>query len=455
MAAGASPRSKIPTENPQAARSGTRRQASSAGDGPRSRSAARPGALLRGDTRTATRGAGRVVVELECGVTVYPARVAGGRWRAVWYENGTRRQCEAATEDRLAGKLDKVTERLMADAPNLEKSGADLIAWYLSPDRHPAGRAWSAKHADTQRRLCERFAAPVIAKIICQDIKAADMQRVVNSAPTAGEGARLRRALSALVTAGIAAGYLTSPRLREVHWQPAGRPALAPAVTVQGESAQFVEPAQMPSAADVARLGTALAAGRRGDLHELMAYTAAYSGLRQGELFALTAAQVDPAARVIDVDRKVIEVGGQLIGGAPKGRKRRKTIYPARTPQGYPLAGKIAARIQQARAEQDTGANPLGLLFPSPRGTWWRSSNFDRRVLAPAYHLAGWRDEHGTGPWTWHSLRHVLCTTALFTWKLDAADVSAIAGHANIRTTLDMYIGTTAGILDRARTATA
>ena len=157
-------------------------------------------------------------------MTVYPARVAGGRWRAVWYEDGLRRQCEAASEDRLAAKLEKVTERLAADAPNLERPGADLIAFYLSPDRHPAGRPGRAKHADTQRRLCERFVAPVIAAITCQDIKIADMQKVVNAAPTAGEGARLRRALSAMVTAGIAAGYLTSPRLREVHWQPAGRP---------------------------------------------------------------------------------------------------------------------------------------------------------------------------------------------------------------------------------------
>jgi len=396
----------------------------------------------------------RVVIELGCGVTVYPARVAGGRWRAVWYEGGARRQCEAATEDKLAAKLEKVTERLTADAPNLERPGADLINWYLSPDRHPAGRPWSAKHADTQRRLCQRFIAPVIAAIICQDIKVADMQQAVNAAPTAGEGTRLHRCLSAMVTAGITAGYLTNPRLREVHWQAGNRPAPGPQVTMQGESAQFVDPSEIPAAADVARLGQALAAGRRGDLHELMANTAAYSGLRQGELFALTAAQIDPAARVIDVDRKVIEVAGQLTGGAPKGRKRRKTIYPARTPQSYPLADKIAARLEQARAEQEAGTNPLGLMFPSPRGSWWRSSNFDRRVLAPAYLAAGWRDPAGNGGWTWHSLRHVLCTTALFTWKLDATDVSAMAGHANVRTTLDMYIGTTAGVLDRARTAT-
>ncbi len=395
-----------------------------------------------------------MVVELECGVTVYPARVAGGRWRAVWYENGQRRQCEAASEDRLAAKLEKVTERLAADAPNLEKPGADLIAFYLSPDRHPAGRAWSPKHADTQRRLCQRFILPVIAAITCQDIKVSDMQRVVNAAPTTGEGARLRRALSALVTTGIAAGYLTSPRLAEVHWQPAGRPVPAPPVTLQGESAQFVDPAQIPSAADVARLGAALAAGRRGNLHELMALVAAYTGLRQGELFALTAAQVDPAARVIDVDRKVIEVAGQLTGGAPKGRKRRKTIYPARTPTGYPLAEQIAIRLTQARAEQDAGTNPAGLLFPSPRGTWWRSSNFDRRVLAPAYQAAGWRDPHGDGAWTWHSLRHVFGTTALSGWHLEPADVSSMAGHATVRVTLDMYVGATASVLDRARTAT-
>jgi integrase len=257
-----------------------------------------------------------------------------------------------------------------------------------------------------------------------------------------------------MVTAGIAAGYLASPRLREVHWQAGDRAAPGPMVSVAGESAQFVDPAEIPAGADVARLGEALARGRYGDLGELMANTAAYTGLRQGELFALTTDQVAVAARVITVDRKVVEVSGKLFLEAPKGRKRRSTIYPVRTPQGYPLAGQIAARLQEARAERDAGTNPLGLMFPSPRGRYWRSSNFDRRVLAPAYQTAGWRDAGGNGTWTWHSLRHVFCTAALFTWHLEPTDVSCMAGHANIRVTLDMYVGATAGILDRARTAT-
>jgi len=397
-----------------------------------------------------------VVVELGWGITVYPPEVAGEPWRATFTEGGRRRYRQAVSEEKLAARLVNVTERLRAGAPDMERPGADLIAHYLDLDRLPVARRWSRRHADTQRRLCERFAAPVIAAIACQDITVADMQQIVNAAPTAGEGDRLRRCLSAMVTAGIQGGYLASPRLREVHWQAGGRQLPAPRVNVAGESGLWVGPGEIPAAVDVDRLGQALARGRRGDLDELMAATAAYAGLRQGELFALTIGQVDPGAQVITVDRKVIEVAGHLYVELPKGRKHRSAIYPARTPQGYPLAAKLAARAGQARAEREAGANPLGLIFPSPRGAHWRSSNFDRRVLAPAYLAVGWRDDvgHGTWTWTWHSLRHVFCTTALFTWKLDATDVSRMAGHANYRITLDMYVGATAGILERARKAT-
>jgi integrase len=185
-----------------------------------------------------------------------------------------------------------------------------------------------------------------------------------------------------------------------------------------------------------------------------MANTAAYSGLRWGELTALTIAQVNPAARVISVDRKVVEVAGHLYLEAPKNRKRRRTIHSRSTPIGYPLAERLAARLEQARAELAAATNPLGLIFPSPTGKHWRTSNYGRQILKPAYLASGWRDTSGNGGWTWHSLRHVFCTTALFTWKLDATDVSRLAGHANYRITLDMYVGTTAGVLDRARTAT-
>jgi len=431
---------KIPTKSPQPARGAASRRAFGQ-------------VRALGIGRAATRGGGEVI-ELEYGITVYPARSDGGRWRAVWHEAGRREQCEAATEEKLAAKLVTVTARLAADAPHMRRLGADLIAHYLDPDRLPVSARWSRKHAHTQRRLCERFAAPVIAAVACQDIKTEHTQAIVNAAPTASEGNRVRGMISALVSVGLDSGYLINPRLAKVHWQAGDRSLPAPDVSVAGESVLWVDPGEIPSDDDIVKLGQALAAGRHGERDELMASTAAYSGLRWGELTALTVTQISTDTRVITVDRKVVEVAGHLYVEAPKNRKRRRTIYPRRTPGGYPLADKLAARVAEALAEQAAGTNPLGLLFPSPTGKYWRSSNFNRNVLKRAYLAAGWRGAGDAGTWTWHSLRHVFCTTALFTWKLDPTDVSRMAGHANYRITLDMYVGSTVGVLDRARTAT-
>jgi hypothetical protein len=214
---------------------------------------------VHGEPREGIRGEGRLVVEVDGGITVYPARFAGDRWRAVWYENGQRRQCEASCEERLAPKVAKVAERLAADAPNMQAPGTELIAYFLDPDRLPPDRQWSRKHAHTQARLCQRFAVPVIGHLACEDIKTAHMQAIVNAAPTAGEGHRVAALVSALVGAAITGGYLANPRLKDVHWQARGRPLPEPRAAVAGESVLFVDPAEIPSHADVAKLGLALA----------------------------------------------------------------------------------------------------------------------------------------------------------------------------------------------------
>jgi hypothetical protein len=232
--------SKIPTKSPQLTRSKATRPRR-----PKAGRLASERVLPSGSARAATRGGGEVV-ELEYGITVYPAREEPGRWRAVWHEDGERRQCEASTEAKLAAKLEKVTERLAADAPNMKRLGAALIAHYLDPDRLPVDERWSRKHADTQRRLCERFAAPVIAAVVCQDIKTDHMQRVVNAAPTPGEGDRVHRMISALVSAGLGGGYLTNPQLAKVHWRAGDRPLPEARVSVAGESALWVDPAEIP-----------------------------------------------------------------------------------------------------------------------------------------------------------------------------------------------------------------
>jgi integrase len=141
--------------------------------------------------------------------------------------------------------------------------------------------------------------------------------------------------ISALVSAGLDSGYLANPRLAKVHWQAGDRPLPAPRVSTAGESGLWVGPAEIPADDDIGKLGLALGAGLHGERDELMANTAAYSGLRWGELTALTIPQVDRAARVITVDRKVVEVAGHLYI-----EKRRRTASSAgrSTPAARPPA---------------------------------------------------------------------------------------------------------------------
>ena len=93
-----------------------------------------PAAIFKIPTTRPSKGQPR---PLELGITVYPPRDKGGRWRAVWHEDGERKQCESVSEDKLAAKLEKVKLRLAMGASNMTRPGADLIAWYLNPDRLP------------------------------------------------------------------------------------------------------------------------------------------------------------------------------------------------------------------------------------------------------------------------------------------------------------------------------
>jgi hypothetical protein len=307
---------KIPTESPQLTRGAVSRARKATAVRPKAGLAV--GRVAGIETRAASRGDGEVI-QLELGITVYPPLDKGGRWRAVWHEEGVRQQCESVSEEKLDAKLEKVRQRLAMGAANMTRPGADLIAWYLNPNRMSVEGRWSRKHADSKRRLCQRFAAPVIGAVACQDITAGHTQKIVNAAPTAGEGGRVHRMLSALVGAGIKGGYLVNPMLAEVHWQAGDRPPAAK-VTGAGETALLVDPAEIPSSGDVGTLGKALAARCLGERDELMADLAAYSGLRWGEMAALTTGQVAHAIRVITVDRKVVEVSGRLYVEAPKNR---------------------------------------------------------------------------------------------------------------------------------------
>jgi hypothetical protein len=91
---------KIPTESPQLAR-GRAGRARKAAAAPLAAVGQAAGRVAVSETRAASRGDGEVI-ELDLGITVYPARQEGGRWRAVWVEDGERQQCEPGSRSALS-----------------------------------------------------------------------------------------------------------------------------------------------------------------------------------------------------------------------------------------------------------------------------------------------------------------------------------------------------------------
>jgi integrase len=390
----------------------------------------------------------RHALDFDCGVRAYPPVGPDGHWRLRWVESGRRRETTAGSHDEVVAKASDLVARLSQGRPTdlAQAHGDVLVAHYLDPARRPVrGRAWSVRHREEQEAYCRRFVSPVIATVELGRLSRLHFAAILAQAPTASVAAHLRRCLSAMVGAGLEEGLLLGRQdvLRGVRWAPPAGEAPEDEETGVG----FVEAADIPTAGAVAAL--AAAAGERSGVwwRELQPLLVAYSGLRWGEMAALTAERVDPARRRITVDRQVIETRHALALSPPKNRRRRTTMYPARTPGGADLAALVARRLAEV--------GPGDLLFPSPKGCWPRRSNYRRNTFEPAAIAAGWpRRPDGRWAWTFHSLRHVFATWALAQPGARIEDVSRLMGHSTVRVTQDLYISADGDLFERFFIAT-
>jgi integrase len=388
----------------------------------------------------------REVIHLE-GVSVYEPADPSGPWRIRWIELGRRRDTTARSRQQAVAKAEALTERLSMgmSTAHLRAKGRRLVTHYLDPRRRPArGSGWSERHRDDQTSYCTRFVLPVIADVTLKDLRPWHFQRILDAASTASVGSHLRTCLSAMVSAGLEEGLLLARQdvLRGVRWyRPAG-----PDIVVQ-EIDKPVEEADIPTAAYVHALARSARVHTEVWWRELEILLVAYSGLRWGEHAGLSTDRVHAVGRRILVDRQVVETKHRLSLAPPKNRRRRTTMYPARTPLGLDLSAMVSRRLREV--------SPDGLLFPSPRGQWPRRSNYRRNVFAPAAAAAGWPlRSDGRLMWTFHSLRHVFATWALSQPGARIEDVSRLMGHSSVRITQDIYVSPDGDLFQRFFDAT-
>lgn len=154
---------------------------------------------------------------------------------------------------------------------------------------------------------------------------------------------------------------------------------------------------------------------------ETLVYTAAYAGLRWGELAGLRPARIDLGRRTITVIEHLNELSGHLEWGPPKTTAGRRAVS---------IPGALAEMLAD-HLDRDPVVRS-GLVFPTPLGEPMRRSNFARRIWAPATTALG------LDGLRFHDLRHTAVALAISQGAHPKA-LQERMGHSSVTVTLDRY----------------
>ncbi len=156
--------------------------------------------------------------------------------------------------------------------------------------------------------------------------------------------------------------------------------------------------------------------------YRVLVLTAAYGGLRWGELAGLKVGRVDPLRRTVAVLEQLTEVNGHLRFGPPKTAAGRRAVSLP------PFLAEALGEQMGGRAEPGTD----GLVFPAPVGGPMRRSNFRARAWLPATLRAA------VDGLRFHDLRHTAVAMAIAQGAHPKA-IQSRMGHASVGITLDRY----------------
>lgn len=191
-------------------------------------------------------------------------------------------------------------------------------------------------------------------------------------------------------------------------------------------------------------------AAELGDRYAAMVFLGAGCGHRQGELFGIGLADVDFLGRVVNVERQVRIVAGELVFSPPKGGKTRSVPLPNTVGLRLSAHIKAYAPVRVTLPWKVPSGDPVAaeLLFTTEQGGALERPDFNRLWRA-ARTAVGIPDGRQNGM---HVLRH----TAASAWLSSGVDIRTVAeylGHTDAGFTLRTYTHLMPSSEDRARKA--
>ena len=156
-------------------------------------------------------------------------------------------------------------------------------------------------------------------------------------------------------------------------------------------------------------------------MYRLAIKFSALTGVRAGELMALTWADIDFERALVRINKAVKKGGGV---GAPKNVRAVRSI---------PIEASLLADLRQWKLAQPHTQRVRDLVFPTRAGNHNSPDNLRKRGLHPACAAAG------VAQIRWHDLRHFYASILLFGVKASEAEITSLLGHHSLAFTLKQY----------------
>ena len=165
--------------------------------------------------------------------------------------------------------------------------------------------------------------------------------------------------------------------------------------------------------------------------HRVMFNLLAYCGMRRGELLGLEFKDIDFENNTLEIVRTSNYQNGStgIYTSTPKTKSSVRELF---------LQPHLTAMIREWQAEQQENAEKCGDLWVNSDRLFinWRGEPM--RPYYPYKWLKDFCEREGVPFKGLHSFRHTVATQAIVN-GVDVSTVSAILGHSNVSTTLNIY----------------
>lgn len=326
------------------------------------------------------------------------SRKRNGRWGARVYDASTHRYIWLGTFNRKKDAESKEREvRLQMQAgtyqPPKPVTFAEFVERWLATVT--VRESSLADYRNTCRHLVAYLGDRRLSSITTEDLEAFVADFSATHAPNTTRKAVTR--LRQIFRRAVAWRYITTDPTREIANVPRGRTLRQIQVLSPDQVADLIEAAP--------------------EYWRPLFLTAVSTGLRRGELFGLTWANILWTERKIVVRHQL--QGGQLVTPKSDAAQRRIDVGPA---------------LLHALAEHKRVCPPsdLDLVFPSTTGLPVHTSDFNRDVFKPTTRSALLPDV------VMHDLRHTYASALIHSGQ-SVKYVQTVMGHASAQTTLDVY----------------